>query len=140
MTNKGESFEGAVEEIEKEHGIVVHRNKSKSQIEIIVDSHGRYWRYTADRTFKWRVRPDGSPFYRPLEETKNWNHKWEKIIASEKDKEVKQLADRELLYCNMGGTASQWQNLDRRKEDAKARGKKVHEINEDRKINEHPRH
>jgi hypothetical protein len=124
MTNKGESFESTVEDIEKEHGIVDPSKKKKPLI--VIDSAGRYWRYTDDRTFKWRVRPDGSRFYRAWEEyqlKKRWQ---EKLIANEKDKEVKKLLKEEIELSG-GATAQQWSDFEKKKESARSRGKRVHD-------------
>ena len=135
MTNKGESFESTVENIEQQYGIIVDKNKNKKP-QIVIDSAGRYWRYTEDRSFRWRVRADGSRFYRPHDEYLLRKQYFAKMIAAEKDEEERKLLEEEIEYAVFGVESAQhWADFVKKKEDAKRRGKKVYDYDHDIKPN-----
>jgi predicted aminopeptidase len=83
------------------------------------------WRYNDTKTMKWRVDAEGRDFYRPWEEAKKRRKEFEAQL-SKIDDEVRQLMLEEKHYRDMGGSAAQWEELHRKKENLRLRkGKTV---------------
>lgn len=124
MTRGGESFEDAIEDIERENGIIGDPKKHKPRIEIVADEYGRFWRYNETGTMKWRVDINGNGLNLGWEKMVEEEKFWERLLANEQDLEVKAVLEEENLYRSVGGTANQWQQLEEKKDDLRRRGKR----------------
>jgi hypothetical protein len=98
---RNESFENAVEDIERRYGIVVDPNK-KPVIEIEVDEHGRFWRRSG--SVKWRVDAQGNSIDTKMQEERAEDERVQKIIDTVTDPEVRDILEEEWAIEEVGCT------------------------------------
>ncbi len=124
--NNSKALRHSFEERLKRRGIPLPKDLAVEGIpDIVQDQHGRYWKYNENHTVKWRVDERGNDLTlkNRFDSLRAEDAKWKNLIDNEKDASVKELLEEERLYDSVGGSASQWSELDEKKRDLRAKGK-----------------
>ncbi len=93
------------------------------RIQIQADQNGHFWRFNESGTIKWRTDMYGNALNLGEKAQAAEMKRWQQLIENEKDPEIKELLKEEEAFTSGGGSANEWQDLNRRKEDARSRGK-----------------